>query len=166
MNYPNNPSGQIANPYFYRKVIEYAKKYNFIVVNDAAYLDLTFDKKDRLSFMQIEGASDVGVEVFSFSKGYNMTGFRIGYIIGNEKIIKAFKHVKDNMDSGQFIPIQKCALRALKDKDFVTQNCNKILRRHYKFNKIVKSKGIISNIYISRSLHVINIRIFVYLGSI
>lgn len=146
MNYPNNPTGQIANKEFYQEVISYAKKYNFVVVNDAAYIDLTFDKKDKLSFMQVEGAKDIGVEVFSFSKGYNMTGFRIGYILGNEKLIEAFKLVKDNIDSGQFIPIQKGAIQALKEKEFVQANCNKIKNRHIKFNKICKKLNLISSV--------------------
>lgn len=146
MNYPNNPTGQIANKDFYLEVIKYAKKYGFVVVNDAAYIDLTFDKKDKLSFMQVEGAKDVGVEVFSFSKGYNMTGFRIGYILGNKEIIKAFKLVKDNMDSGQYIPIQKCAIQALKEKEFIKNNCEKIKRRHVKFYNICKNINLFTQV--------------------
>ncbi len=146
MNYPNNPTGQVANKDFYLKIIKYAKKYGFLVVNDAAYIDLTFDKKDKLLFMQVDGAKDVGVEVFSFSKGYNMTGFRIGYILGNKDIIKAFKLVKDNMDSGQYIPIQKCAIQALKEKDFLKNNCQKIKNRHLKFYDICQKVNLITKI--------------------
>jgi len=146
MNYPNNPTGQIANKEFYQEVVEFAKKYNFVVVNDAAYIDLTFDEKDKLSFMQIDGAKDVGVEVFSFSKGYNMTGFRIGYILGNEKIIEAFKLVKDNMDSGQFIPIQKGAIQALKEKEFIKLNCQKIKKRHLKFYEICQKLNLATSV--------------------
>ena len=146
MNYPNNPTGQIANVEFYKKIIDYAQKYNFIVINDAAYIDLTFEQKDKLSFMQVEGAKSVGVELHSFSKGYNMTGFRIGYIIGNKEIIKAFKLVKDNLDSGQFIPIQKAAIKALECKEFIKNNCEKIYNRHKKFYEICNNNNLITNI--------------------
>ena len=146
MNYPNNPTGQIANVEFYKKIIDYAQKYNFIVINDAAYIDLTFEQKDKLSFMQVEGAKSVGVELHSFSKGYNMTGFRIGYIIGNKEIIKAFKLVKDNLDSGQFIPIQKAAIKALECQEFIKNNCKKIYNRHKKFYEICNNKNLITNI--------------------
>lgn len=146
MNYPNNPTGQIANVEFYKKIIDCAQKYNFIVVNDAAYIDLTFEQKDKLSFMQVEGAKSVGVELHSFSKGYNMTGFRIGYIIGNKEIIKAFKLVKDNLDSGQFIPIQKAAIKALECQEFIKNNCKKIYNRHKKFYEICNNNNLITNI--------------------
>lgn len=144
INYPNNPTGAIANEEFYRHIIEFAKKYNFIVINDAAYIDLTFNKEDRISFMQVEGAKDIGVELHSFSKGYNMTGFRIGYIIGNKDIIKMFKLVKDNMDSGQFIPIQKSAIKALDCRDFIENNCQKIKNRHVRFKEICKNNNIMT----------------------
>lgn len=146
INYPNNPTGAIATKDFYNHIIEYAKKYNFIIVNDAAYIDLTFDKKDKLSFMQVEGAKSVGVELHSFSKGYNMTGFRIGYVVGNKDIIKAFKLVKDNMDSGQFIPIQKGAMKALDCKEFIKQNGTKIKNRHIKFHEICKENSLVTTI--------------------
>ena len=94
-------------------MIELALKYNFIIVNDAAYLPLTFNKKNKISFLSMKDAMKVGIEIHTLSKGYNMTGWRIGYAVGNDKIIKLLATVKDNCDSGQFIPIQKSAIKAL-----------------------------------------------------
>lgn len=138
LNYPNNPTGQIATKDFYKMCIEYAKKYNFIIVSDAAYLPLTYDKQDRISFLQVEGAKDVGVEVHTLSKGFNMTGYRIGFVIGNKKIIQVFGAVKENMDSGQFIPIQKAALKALEDKKHLDLMIEKYKRRQFLLEKILK----------------------------
>ena len=100
INYPNNPTGAVANKEFFAKVIDFAKKHNIIVVSDAAYAALTFDGEVPLSFLSIDGAKDVGVEIHSLSKAYNMTGWRLAFICGNELVVKAFAAVKDNNDSG------------------------------------------------------------------
>jgi len=131
INYPNNPTGQIANKEFYEECVRYAKKYNFIVVSDAAYLPLTYEKKDKISFLNVEGAKDVGVEIHTLSKGYNMTGFRIGFVVGNAKIIKVFGCIKENMDSGQYIPIQNAAIKALNDKKMIIDMREKYKRRQF-----------------------------------
>ena len=137
INYPNNPTGQIASKEFYEECIKYAKKYNFIIVSDAAYLPLTYKKEDRISFLNLDGAKDVGVEVHTLSKGFNMTGFRIGFVVGNNKIIKVFSCIKENMDSGQYIPIQHAAIKALNDKRMVNDLIEKYKRRQYLLQNIL-----------------------------
>src|SRR5262245_1890866 len=108
VNYPNNPTGASATPEFYRKVVEFAKKNGVIVISDAAYAALVFEGKP-LSFLATPGAKEVGIELHSCSKSFNMTGWRIGFVAGNELIVKAYGDVKDNTDSGQFLAIQHAA---------------------------------------------------------
>ncbi len=114
LNYPNSPTGSLADEKFYKQVIEFAKANNIVVVQDAAHIMLTYSRKP-LSFLQVEGARDVGVEVHSMSKGFNMIGWRLGFVAGHPRIVQAFADVKDNCDSGQFIAIQKAAVSALND---------------------------------------------------
>ncbi len=104
-----------------------AKEKEFVVVQDAAHILLTFDGKPR-SFLQTPGAMDVGVEVHSMSKGYDMIGWRMGFVCGHERIVSAFADVKDNSDSGQFIATQKAAAAAL-DDDSIPQRINAKYRR-------------------------------------
>ncbi|WP_284141331.1 MULTISPECIES: LL-diaminopimelate aminotransferase [unclassified Virgibacillus] len=129
INYPNNPTGAVATASFFEEVIYYAKKYQFLVVHDAAYGALVFDGLAPLSFLSIPGAKDVGVELHSLSKSFNMTGWRIGFIAGNESIVKAFQTIKDNSDSGQFIPIQKAATYALSHPEITERIRDKYERR-------------------------------------
>ncbi len=112
LNYPNSPTGKVATRDFYQEVIALAKRHQFIVVQDAAHVLLTFEG-EPLSFLQVPEAVDVGVEVHSLSKGFDMIGWRIGWVCGNAKIVQAFSDVKDNSDSGQFAAIQKAAVTAL-----------------------------------------------------
>ncbi|HAN10326.1 MAG TPA: aspartate aminotransferase [Clostridiales bacterium] len=121
LNYPNNPTGAVATKEFFTKVVAFAKKNNIAVVHDAAYSALVYDGEKPLSFLNIEGAKDVGVEIHSLSKSFNMTGWRIGFIAGNTDIIRAFKIVKDNNDSGQFKPIQYAGIYAMEHPE-ITQN--------------------------------------------
>ncbi len=102
INYPNNPTGASATPEFFAEVVAFAKKHNLIVFHDAAYAALVFDGKP-LSFLSTPGAIDVGVELHSMSKGFNMTGWRLGFVAGNPLVVKAYADVKDNSDSGQFL---------------------------------------------------------------
>lgn len=142
INYPNNPTGAVATKEFFKEVVKYAKKYNFIVVHDAAYIDLCFDNIDKVSFLSVEGAKDVGVELYSFSKGFNMTGWRIGFIAGNKDIVKAYGTIKENMDSGQFLAIQKACITALNNYDLITNENKKIYkRRHELVNKVLVKHG-------------------------
>lgn len=130
INYPNNPTGASATREFFEKVVGFAKKNNIIVVHDAAYAGLTFDGTLPLSFLSVPGAKDVGVEIHSLSKAYNMTGWRLAFVVGNELIVKAFASVKDNNDSGQFIAIQKAGMYALAHPELTTEISKKYSRRH------------------------------------
>lgn len=114
LNYPNSPTGKVATPEFYQRVISFARENQIVVVQDAAHVLLTYTGKP-LSFLSIPGAREVGVEVHSLSKGFDMIGWRIGWVCGNERLVQAFGDVKDNCDSGQFIAIQKAAVTALDD---------------------------------------------------
>ncbi len=114
LNYPNNPTGAFANLEFFKKVIAFGKKYEILIVHDNAYSENSFDQVNKPpSIFQVEGARDIAIELFSMSKGYNMTGWRIGFAVGNVDAIKALSNVKTNIDSGVFKAIQKAAVHAL-----------------------------------------------------
>lgn len=130
LNYPNNPTGASATPEFFAEVVAWAKKYNVVVVHDAPYAALTYDGLKPLSFLSVPGAKDVGVELHSLSKSYNMTGWRIGFVAGNPLVVKAFSDVKDNNDSGQFIAIQKAAAYGLANPAITEKIAEKYSRRH------------------------------------
>ncbi|HBF36249.1 MAG TPA: LL-diaminopimelate aminotransferase, partial [Firmicutes bacterium] len=129
LNYPNNPTGQVGTVEFYKEVIEFAFKNNIFVMMDAAYAALTFDGYQPLSFLSVDGAMEVGIEVHSLSKAFNMTGWRLGFVVGNPKIIKAYGTVKDNTDSGQFRAIQKAGIYALQHPELTQSNLERYSRR-------------------------------------
>lgn len=129
INYPNNPTGAVATPEFFEKVVGFARKNGIVVVNDAAYGALTYDGQKPLSFLSVDGAMDVGMEVHSLSKAFNMTGWRIGFVCGNSRAIKAYGTVKDNTDSGQFRAIQKAAIKALEHTEITEKTVEKYSRR-------------------------------------
>jgi LL-diaminopimelate aminotransferase len=129
INYPNNPTGAVATMEFFNKVVEFARTNNIIVINDSAYGALTYDGYKPLSFLSAEGAMEVGMEVHSLSKAFNMTGWRIGFICGNSKAVKAFAAVKDNTDSGQFRAIQKAGIQALRHTEITARTVEKYSRR-------------------------------------
>ena len=128
LNYPNNPTGANATREFYEEVIQIAKKHKITVMQDAAYAALTYDGKSE-SFLSIPGAMDVGVEFHSLSKAYNMTGWRIAFVVGNELIVKGIASVKDNIDSGQFAGIQKAGIYALEHPEITAKTVAKYKRR-------------------------------------
>lgn len=130
LNYPNNPTGAVASVEFFKKVIDFAKANNLIVVQDAAYAALTFDGYKPLSFLSVPGAKDVGIEIHSLSKAFNMTGWRLGFVVGNQKVVKAFACVKDNNDSGQFKAIQLAGATALSHIEITEVTAAKYSRRH------------------------------------
>lgn len=136
LNYPNNPTGAVATKEFFEKVVEFAQNHGFVVIHDAAYAGLTYDGYKPLSFLSIDGAMDVGVEVHSLSKSFNMTGWRMGFICGNPKAIKAYASVKDNTDSGQFRAIQKAGIEALNHSEITQKTIEKYSR---KFDLLVKA---------------------------
>jgi LL-diaminopimelate aminotransferase len=140
LNYPNSPTGRTAPPEFYEKVVALAKEKRFVVVQDAAHALLTFDGPPR-SFLQTPGAIDVGVEVHSMSKGYDMIGWRMGWVCGHPRIVAAFSDVKDNSDSGQFIATQKAAAAALDDDSIPTAINAKYRRRMTKLVDALRQVG-------------------------
>jgi len=140
LNYPNNPTGQLAPKKFFNKVVSFAKENNIAVIQDAAYIELTYGEKQE-SFLSVPGAKDVGVEIHSLSKSFNMTGWRIAFVCGNELIIKAFATVKDNNDSGQFVPIQKAAVYALKHPELIDATRKKYNRRLIALTNILTGLG-------------------------
>ena len=140
LNYPNSPTGKVASREFYERVIEFARENSVVVVQDAAHVMLTFDEKP-LSFLQVPGARDVGVEIHSLSKGWDMIGWRMGWVCGHEKIVRAFADVKDNSDSGQFIAIQKAAAVALDDPEIPERIRTKYRRRLQKLIDTLRRCG-------------------------
>src|SRR6185369_11689930 len=128
INYPNSPTGATATREFYRQVIDFAQTNQIIVVQDAAHILLSYDGPP-LSFLQVEGAKDVGVEIHSMSKGFNMIGWRMAFVAGHPLIVQALADVKDNSDSGQFIAVQKAAAAALDDASIPPRTKAKYERR-------------------------------------
>jgi LL-diaminopimelate aminotransferase len=128
INYPNSPTGRVATADFYKKVIDFALKNEIVVVQDAAHAMFSYDGRP-FSFLEVPGAREVGVEIYSMSKGWNMIGWRLGWVYGNETIVRAFSDVKDNCDSGQFIAIQKAAAAALDNPEIPRSTCAKYERR-------------------------------------
>lgn len=140
LNYPNNPTGANANAAFYKEVIDFAKRNGIIVVQDAAYSALTYGTRP-LSFLTIPGSRDVGIEIFSLSKAFNMTGWRLAFVAGNSLVVKAFATVKDNYDSGQFIAIQKAGIAALNNPGITEKIKSKYERRLRELVNILSDTG-------------------------
>ena len=140
INYPNSPTGAVATADFYKRVVEFAHTHRVVVVQDAAHMLLTY-QGEPLSFLQTAGAKDVGVEVYSMSKGFNMIGWRLGFVCGHPKIVQAFADVKDNSDSGQFMAIQHAAAAALRDPSIPLAVCAKYRRRLTKLVAALKAIG-------------------------
>lgn len=128
LNYPNNPTGGTATPEFFERVVRFARQYQVAVVHDAAYAALAFDGKP-LSFLSVPGAKEVGVELHSLSKAFNMTGWRLGFVTGNPLLVSAYAHVKDHVDSGQFKAIQQAGLYALNHPEITRETAAKYERR-------------------------------------
>ena len=140
LNYPNSPTGKVATPEFYAHVVEFTRANRIVVVQDAAHVMLTYEGRP-LSFLQVPGAREVGVEVHSLSKGFNMIGWRIGWVCGHERLVRAFADVKDNCDSGQFIAIQKAAATALDDPEIPQKVRAKYQRRLGKLVVVLRRCG-------------------------
>jgi LL-diaminopimelate aminotransferase len=128
INYPNNPTGASATPEFFAQVVAFAKAHNIVVIHDAAYAALVFEGKP-LSFLATPGAVDVGIELHSMSKAFNMTGWRLGFVAGNELLVRAYADVKDNSDSGQFLAIQEACAYALDHPEITQKIAAKYSRR-------------------------------------
>ncbi|MBF0558622.1 MAG: LL-diaminopimelate aminotransferase [Nitrospirae bacterium] len=117
LNYPNNPTAAVAGRDFFEAAIAFAEKHNIIICHDAAYSEIYYDGKRPMSFLEVDGAKEVGVEFHSLSKTYNMTGWRIGFVVGNRDIIAGLGKIKTNLDSGAFQAIQEAGVAALKTDD-------------------------------------------------
>ena len=141
LNYPNNPTGTCATVEFYTKAIDFARQNNVLLVIDAPYAPLNFTGKP-LSILSLPGAKDVAVELHSMSKGFNMTGWRLGWICGNPLAVKAFATVKDNAGSGQFLAIQKAAAVGLRNQASITPRiCEKYARRLAALSQTLRDLG-------------------------
>lgn len=126
LNYPNNPTAAVASEGFFKEAIEFAAKYNIIICHDAAYSEMYYDNEKPISFLNVEGAKDVGIEFHSLSKTYNMTGWRIGFAVGNRDVIFGLGKIKTNLDSGVFQAIQEASIIALQTEDAVLSRIRNI----------------------------------------
>ncbi len=126
LNSPNNPTSVVADKDYFRRVVEFARANQIIVCHDAAYSEIFYDGRRPASFLEVEGAKDVGIEFHSLSKTYNMTGWRIGFAVGNRQVLNGLLKIKSNLDSGCFQAIQEAGIAALELEDSVTDGLRKI----------------------------------------
>ncbi len=138
VNYPNNPTGAIAPPSFYDEVVAFAREHDVVVVSDNAYSEIAYDGYRAPSFLEADGAAEVGVEMHSLSKTYNMTGWRIGMAVGNAEMIAGLGRVKTNVDSGVFDAVQHAAIAALSGP----QDCVEAACRVYQERRDVLVAGL------------------------
>lgn len=131
ISFPNNPTTETVDIEFFKSIYELAKEAGLIVVHDLAYAELCFDGYEAPSFLQIPGAKEVGVEFYSLSKSYNMPGWRVGFMVGNAKIVSALKRIKSYMDYGIFAPVQVAGIAALNGP----QDCVDEIRALYKLRR-------------------------------
>lgn len=138
INYPNNPTGALATEEFFQKVVQFAKKHDIVVCHDAAYTEIAYDGVRPISFLEVEGAKEVGIEFNSLSKPFNMTGWRIGWAAGKPDVIEALGRIKSNLDSGAFQAIQYAAIEALNNPDESVEE----MRRVYTERRDVVVEGL------------------------
>jgi LL-diaminopimelate aminotransferase len=138
INYPNNPTAAVATAEFFKEVVAYAEKHQIIVCHDAAYSEMAFDGCRPISFMETDGARDVGIEFHSLSKTYNMTGWRIGFAVGRSEVIQALGQVKSNIDSGAFQAVQIAGIAALEGD----QGCVDEMYKEYTARRNILVKGL------------------------
>lgn len=138
LNYPNNPTGAIVSKKFFEDVVRFARYYDVIVCHDAAYSEITYDGYIAPSFLEVQGAKDVGIEFHSLSKTYNMTGWRLGWAAGNQEIISTLGTLKSNLDSGVFQAIQYAGIAALEGP----QVCVERMRQVYQERRDVVIEGL------------------------
>ena len=128
INYPNNPTGAVAGRDFFERVVEFAKKFDIIICHDAAYTEMGFDGYRPMSFLEVPGAKEVGIEFHSLSKTYNMTGWRLGFVVGNAEIVGGLGQIKSNIDSGAFNAVQWAGIAALEGDQEPVYDMQKIYR--------------------------------------
>lgn len=142
VSYPNNPTGAVIEDDFFARLVAWAKQHDVVVVHDNAYADITYDGYVAPSFLATPGAKDVGVEMFSLSKSYNMTGWRSGAIVGNADIVDAYWRLKTNMDSGMFGAVQRASAVALaSSQECVREMCRIYVRRRDLLVEALRSIG-------------------------
>ncbi len=129
INYPNNPTAAVAPREFFQDVVEFAHRHHIIVCHDAAYSEVAFGGYRPVSFLEVEGARDVGIEMHSLSKTYNMTGWRIGFAVGNAQILAGLAIIKTNLDSGVFMAVQDAAVAALTGPDDCVEEMRGVYQR-------------------------------------
>jgi LL-diaminopimelate aminotransferase len=129
LNYPNNPTGAVAGPDFFREVVNFARSYDLLVCHDAPYTEITYDGYVAPSFLQAEGAREVGIEFHSVSKTYNMTGWRLGWAAGNAEAVRALGTLKSNLDSGAFQAVQYAGIAALEGPQDSVQQMRQLYRQ-------------------------------------
>lgn len=140
LNYPNNPTGASATPEFFARVVEFASRNGIAVIHDAAYAALVFEGKP-LSFLATPGAKEVAIELHSVSKGFNMTGWRCGFVAGNPRLVQAYGDVKDNSDSGQFLAIQLASAYCFDHPEITTAIAAKYSRRMSGLVDVLRQAG-------------------------
>jgi LL-diaminopimelate aminotransferase len=140
INYPNNPTGASATPEFFREVVDFGLRNNTVVIHDAAYAALVFEGKP-LSFLATPGAKEVGVELHSTSKSFNMTGWRCGFVAGNELLVRAYGDIKDNTDSGQFLAVQHAAAYCFDHPEITEKIAAKYSRRMAGLVDVLRGAG-------------------------
>jgi LL-diaminopimelate aminotransferase len=138
INYPNNPTAAVADPDFFNKVVEFANKNEILVCHDAAYTEMAYDGYRPSSFMEADGAKEVALEFHSLSKTYNMTGWRIGFAVGNRSMVDGLGAIKSNIDSGVFQAVQIAGIKALRDD----QSCVKEMVEVYTRRRDLTVKGL------------------------
>jgi LL-diaminopimelate aminotransferase len=138
INYPNNPTSATAGRDFYQEVIKFAVRNNIIVCHDAAYSEIYYDNQKPLSFLQLPGAKDIGIEFHSLSKTYNMTGWRIGFAVGNTEVLVGLGKIKSNLDSGIFQAVQEAGIEALKTGDLILKK----IRNTYQERRDILHRGL------------------------
>ena len=128
VNYPNNPTTAVADADFYKRLVEFGQKHNILICHDAAYTEIAYDGYEPFSFLQFDGAKEVGIEFHSLSKTFNMTGWRIGFAVGNPKAVGGLGKIKTNIDSGAFQAVQAAGIEALKHYKLGLEDRKKIFQ--------------------------------------
>jgi len=129
LNYPNNPTGAVVEPGYFERAVDFARRHDLVVVHDNAYSEICFDGYRAPSFLETPGAKEVGIEIFSPSKGWNMTGWRSGLVVGNTEVVERYRQLKTNLDSGMFEAVQRATIAALKDARDFPREMSEVYRR-------------------------------------
>ncbi|HXZ56985.1 MAG TPA: LL-diaminopimelate aminotransferase [Gaiellaceae bacterium] len=129
LDYPNNPTGAVVEPGLFERAVELARAHDLVVVHDNAYSEICFDGYRAPSFLETPGAKEVGIEIFSPSKGWNMTGWRAGLVAGNAEVVEAYRQLKTNLDSGMFVAVQRATAAALTEARDFPREMSEVYRR-------------------------------------